>query len=260
MICAIIQARMSSSRLPGKVLLEVNGRPLLSYMLERVSAAKSIHKVILATSIDQADDAVAAFCENEDILCYRGSLDDVLDRYYQAALMVGCETVVRLTGDCPLIDPEVIDTVVQRHCSGGYDYTANTSPPEGITFPEGMDVEVFSFQALKRAWNEAKKPSDREHVTFYIVNNPRLFSVFRYDREEDFSRYRLTVDYPEDFGVVKDILTKIYSKNPKFSMKDIIAFLDAHQDIRRKNADILSFQGWQSAFEKDKQAGYVIEK
>jgi spore coat polysaccharide biosynthesis protein SpsF len=247
---------MSSTRLPGKVLLEVNGRPLLSYMLERVALAKSIDKIVLATSLDASDDPIAEFCARENITCYRGSLDDVLDRYYQAAALAKCKTVIRLTGDCPIIDPKVIDAVVEHFHSGNFDYAANTAPPEGITYPEGMDVEVFSFAVLERAWKETVKPSDREHVTFYFWSNPDKFSTSRHDNGEDLSKYRLTVDYPEDFEVIKLVIDEFYPGNPEFTLNDIVTFLKGNKDVHKINAEIKGFQGWQTAFAQDKKAGF----
>lgn len=247
---------MGSTRLPGKILLEINGRPMLSYMLERVVAAGNIDRVILATSTDRSDDPVVELCRKNNVLCYRGSVDDVLDRYYQAARKIKADIVVRLTGDCPLIDPRMIDEVINVYNNGDYDFVANTVPPKG-TVPEGMDVEVFSFQKLEQAWHEAKKPSEREHVTFYFWKNPKIFSIFRYDLEQDLSEYRLTVDYPEDFEVVKAVITSFYPKNPQFSLQDIINFLKNHPELHKKNANIESNQGWQSAYAKDRKTGFL---
>jgi len=255
MICAIIQARLNSSRLPGKVLFEIEGRPMLSYMLERVTASKRIDQLVVATSIEPSDDPITDFCRQSGISCYRGSLENVLDRYYQAALKAKCDVVVRLTADCPLIDPKVIDTVIDVFQSGQFDFAANTVPPEGSTYPDGMDVEVFSFEALERAWKEAKKPSEQEHVTFYFWKNAQLFSTIRYDLQENLADYRLTVDYPEDFEVISSLLGNLYTKYSNFSMKDIIAFLNTNPGIRIKNSHIASNQGWQPAFERDKCAG-----
>lgn len=246
---------MGSTRLPGKVLREINGRPMLSYMLERVFAAHSIDSVVLATSIDSSDDPVAELCREDNILCYRGSADDVLDRYYQAARRFKADIIVRLTGDCPLIDPRMIDDVIDAYKNRDYDYVANTIPPKW-TVPDGMDVEVFSFQKLEQAWREAKRPSEREHVTFYFWKNPEVFSVYRYNLKEDFSEYRLTVDYPEDFEVVKSIFTSLYPGNPLFTMEDIINFLKDNPDIHKKNRDIEPTRGWQPALEKDKRCSF----
>ena len=255
MVCAIIQARMSSTRLPGKVLKEINGRAMISLMVERVQKAKSVNKVILVTSTDPSDDAVEALCRSENILYYRGSLDDVMDRYYQAAVRSRAKTVVRLTGDCPLIDPKMIDNMMEVYKTGKYDYVANTTPPDW-TVPEGMDVEIFSFKNLKKLWTETKKPSDREHVTFPFWNNPDLFSVYKYNLDRDLSKYRLTVDYPEDFEVINKVFNDLYSKKSVFSMDDIVDYLEKNPELYKMNQDIESNQGWQSAFDKDKEAGF----
>ena len=196
--------------------------------------------------------------QEENIICYRGSLDDVLDRYYQAARAVNCRTIVRLTSDCPLTDPNVIDTVIGVFQSGQYAFVANTVPPEGSTFPDGMDVEAFSFETLERAWREAKKPSEREHVTFYFWQNPELFSTYRYDLKENLTKYRLTVDYPEDFEVISAILKALYSHKPKFTMADIIHYLKENPDILARNAHIIPNQGWQSALQKDKIEAFKL--
>lgn len=256
MICAIIQARMSSARLPGKVLLPINGRPMLSYMIERVKQARRIDKVVLATSSDRSDDGIAEFCREERVLCYRGNLDDVLDRYYQAAKLSEGDVIVRLTGDCPLIDPQMIDAVVGFFVNGQYDYVGNSTPPNA-TVPDGMDVEVFSFAKLEQAWQEAQKPSDREHVTFYFWKNPQLFKVGRYDLPENLARYRLTVDYPEDFALVRRIFTELYPRNAGFGLPDIVQFLAGNPSLQQMNNAIKPNQGWQSAFDKDKKAGFT---
>ena len=256
MVGAIIQARMNSTRLPGKVLLDINGRPMLSYMIERVRGAQCINQILVATSDEPQDDVLYDFCKKEDIVCYRGSLNDVLARYYKAAKAINCEVIVRLTADCPLIDPNIIDTIVKIYQSGSYDYVANTAPPEGRTFPDGMDVEVFSLQALENAWKQAKKPSEREHVTFYFWKNPELFSIFRYDLEVNLATYRLSVDYPEDFTVICSLLKGLYPQNHTFTMEDVIAFMEIHPDIVKKNAQIESNRGWQPALDKDKRKGF----
>ncbi len=249
---AIIQARLGSSRLPGKVLMQVEGRPLLSYMLERGRAATTINKAVVATTLSPKDDPIVRFCESEGIPVFRGDEEDVLDRYYRCALEEKPDTVVRLTSDCPLIDPRVIDEVVGRHRRGGLDYTANTTPPVG-TYPDGMDVEVFTFAALERAWREAKLPSEREHVTFFLWKTG-LFKTLRVDREPSLSTFRLTVDYPEDLKLVSSVLAELYPRNPRFTMQDVVDYLNAHPDIRKLNAGIGWNQGWKPALEKDRQA------
>jgi len=164
-IIAIIQARMGSSRFPGKTLADLAGRPMLSRVVERVSQSRAIDKVVVATSIAVGDDPIAEFCAKEGVLCFRGSEDDVLDRFYRAAKEHGADVVVRITADCPLIDAAVIDRVVERFQSGDCDYASNVLH---YTYPDGLDTEVFSMAALAEAWREAKKPSEREHVTPYL--------------------------------------------------------------------------------------------
>src|SRR5215470_15506655 len=164
-VVAIIQARMGSTRLPGKVLLDIAGQPMLGRVISRVCRAKTIEQIVVATSTAAADDAVSAFCAERGIVCFRGSETDVLDRYYQAARLVQAKTIVRITADCPLLDPEVIDLTVSRFLEGGWDYISNVNPP---TFPDGLDTEVFSFAALERAWREATSVTHREHVTPYL--------------------------------------------------------------------------------------------
>lgn len=255
MIAAIIQARLSSSRLPGKVLKPMNGRPMLSWMIERVKAAKKIEQIIIVTSVEASDDSIVEFCERENMPCSRGSLNDVLDRYYQAAKKFKVDTIVRLTGDCPLIDPKVIDILVDVYKNEKYDYVANTLQPHS-TFPDGQDVEIFSFTNLERAWKEAKKPSDREHVTFYFWNNPDIFAIHNYQQDSNWSKYRLTVDYPEDFKIVENIVEYLYPKNNLFTMQEIISYLNENEGIKKLNAEINPNAGWQSAFENDKKAGF----
>ena len=245
MRAVIIQARMASSRFPGKVLREIEENPMLLYMLKRVSAAKNIDKVILATSTEASDEPIASLCDKLGITCYKGSHEDVLDRYYKSAKKHNVDTIVRLTADCPLVDPHLIDNMVETYQKEAYDYIGNTMPPKW-TFPVGMDVEVFSFEALELAWRNEKDLEEREHVTFHFWKNPQTFSVFRYDLKEDLSRYRLTVDYPEDFEVVKSILTALYHKNPLFSMYDVINFLNKNPNIYKMNANVKD--GWRKAY------------
>ncbi len=251
MIAALIQARMGSVRLPGKVLADINGRPMLAGMFDRVRSARKIDRCIAVTSTDPSDDPIVEMCGREGIDVYRGSLDDVLDRYYKAAAGINSDVIVRLTGDCPLMDPRVIDEVVGVYEQGGYDYVANSAPPPG-TFPDGMDVEVLSFMALEKAWREAKKPSEREHVTFYFWQNPDKFRIFRHDRKDDLSKLRLTVDHPQDLEVVREIYARLYPKDPFFSMESILDLLNEHPELCRSNQSIQRNHGWASAFAKDK--------
>jgi spore coat polysaccharide biosynthesis protein SpsF len=232
MILAILQARVSSTRLPGKVLKHILGRPMLLLQIERVRRSQGFDKLIVATSTDPSDDAIESLCRMNSIDCFRGSLQDVLDRFYQAALPFKPEHVVRLTGDCPLADPEVIDRVIDVHLKGSFDYTSNVLEP---TYPDGLDVEVVRFSSLAQARHEATLPSHHEHVTLYVHQHPELFRTANVRSEQDLSALRWTVDEPADLEVVKRIYEGIYPKNPEFTTRDILSFLDDHPDLKVLN-------------------------
>lgn len=250
MILAVLQARFSSSRLPGKVLKEILGEPMLFRQTERVDRSRMIDRLIVATSTDTSDDGIEGMCLRKGVDCFRGNLDDVLDRFYRAAAPLSPRHVVRLTGDCPLIDPDVIDSVVERHLSEGNDYTSNTLEP---TFPDGLDVEVVSLGALKTAWEKAVLPSEREHVTPYIHKRPdqfRLGSLLR--AEGALSHLRWTVDEPEDFLFVQKVYEALYPKNPAFTTQDILTLLSEHSELEVINSGFERNEGYAKSLEKDK--------
>ena len=251
-ILTILQARTSSSRLPGKVLLPLLGKPMLARQLERVRRARHIGRLVVATSTDGADDAVERLCREEGVECHRGSLDDVLDRFYQAALPRKPEVVVRLTGDCPLADPAVIDAVIDFFLAGGYDYASNAVEP---TFPDGLDVEVFRFECLETAWREARLPSQREHVTLFIHGQPERFRVGSLRRAENLGHLRWTVDEPADFDFVKRVYEALYPLNPGFATADVLALLASHPELAGINTGITRNEGLQRSLERDPQAG-----
>lgn len=197
MILAIIQARMSSTRLPGKVLMPIWGSPMLLVIYERVKQSRKIDQVWVATSIDKTDIPIFDLCHNHRIFCFPGSLNDVLDRFYWAAQMCGPEHIVRITGDCPLIDSNHIDSVICHHIKGEYDYTRDYG------FADGLDVECMTFSALCQAWRDSKLPYDREHVTPYFYNNPQLFKLGRFENEKDESNIKWSVDIIEDLVKVR---------------------------------------------------------
>jgi glutamate-1-semialdehyde-2,1-aminomutase len=230
---AIVQARMGSSRLPGKVLADIEGRPMLWRVAGRAGRARLVDEVVVATSDTPADDPVADFCRREGFACFRGSEGDVLDRFYRAAEAFGADVVVRLTADCPLIDPEVIDKVVGVYEAGGYDYVANTLRS---TYPDGLDVEVFSFEALARAWREAALETQREHVTPYIRASGN-FRVGGVKNEADLSRrrHRWTVDGPADLRFVREIYGRL-GGDGNFLMEDVLRLLAEHPELRQDGA------------------------
>ena len=242
-IVATIEARMTSTRLPGKVLMEVNGRPLIAYQLDRILKSKKLDRVVVATSDLDKDDAIESFCKEYGVDCYRGSENDVMGRYYDCAKLYNPNIVVRMTADCPLIDPDIIDKLVRKFEDDNIDYCANTVPPETSTFPDGSDVEVFSMKALKRANIEVKDKHRREHVTFQFWQDVNYTSS-QYTQEKDWSKYRITVDYPEDFEVVSYIFNKLKNKGICGSLKEIINIIDNNQKIKEINSKYFFGQGW----------------
>ena len=239
MVAAIIQARMTSTRLPAKVMKKVKERPLLGYLIERLRFCRRIDKIILATTANKEDDLIVSFAREENLPFYRGSEDDVLDRYYQTAKTFNIDHIVRITSDCPLIDPRICDHVVKVYFESNVDFVRT-----GPTFAEGVDCEVLSFKALEKAWNEASLKSEREHVTLYIRNHPQLFEMITLKNETDDSKYRFTVDVWEDFLVVKIILEELYKESSKiFAIDEIKKFLDSNPDVFRLNAKVVRNEG-----------------
>lgn len=230
MIVAIVQARMGSSRLPGKVLKKINNRPLLHYQMERIRAAGIFDEIVIATTFGAEDRVIWDWCREQKINCFRGSTKDVLDRYYRAAAWVGLhpeDTVVRLTADCPLLDPALIRRCVRCFQEQKCDYLSNNKPP---TFPHGLDVEVMSCAALAEAWRDAVLPSEREHVTSYIYKHPEKFQLYNLRNDLDLSHIRVTVDEQEDLELVGRIIEALYAANPFFSMADMVSLLSKHPD------------------------------
>ena len=232
-VVAILQARMSSTRLPGKVLKPLLGRPMMLRQIERLGHAQGLDGVLVATSTHPSDDAIARVCADAGISVARGSLEDVLDRYWQAAATVqGVQHVVRLTADCPLADWRVIDACVELHLSRGAAYTSNSVQR---SFPKGLDVEVIALPALERAWREASDPYDREHVTPYLYRNPNRFDLAFLLDSRDRSTWRWTVDTPEDFQMVEAVYEEFLPSNPAFTSEAVEEFLTGHPDVARAN-------------------------
>jgi spore coat polysaccharide biosynthesis protein SpsF len=232
-VLAIVQARASSSRLPRKVLLPILGTPMLRHELDRIARARAIHALLVATSVDASDDPIAALCASTGHECFRGSLDDVLDRFYRAASAHAPQLVVRLTADCPLIDPAVIDAVIDLARASGADMAVTDE-----SFPDGLDVEVVRFDVLAQAWAEATRPSDREHVTLFVRRQPERFRIAPLPNDRDRSRLRLTVDEPQDFDLVQRIYQALYPANPAFTTNDVVALLEAHPELTAINRGI----------------------
>ncbi len=251
MIGAVIQARMNSSRLPGKVLRKVAGRPLLEFLLERLAASQRIEKIVLATSLEHDDNEIAACGGSFGVPVYRGSQEDVLDRFYQAAQKHDMEHVVRLTGDCPLIDPGICDRLIDFYLDRKVDYAA-LSPG----FAEGLDCEVVSFAALARSHREAELRSEREHVTLYVRNHPEFFSSLRLENNVDDSRFRVTVDDPEDLEVVSAVISHFAALSGRCDApwQQVKAFLAQHPHIAAINAHIERNEGLRISLANDGKA------
>ncbi|MCS6808539.1 MAG: glycosyltransferase family protein [Bacteroidota bacterium] len=233
-IIAIVQARMSSTRLPGKVLKPLGSKPAIAQVIHQLSGANNIHKIVVATSVDASDDPVVMWARRAHVEYTRGSLYDVLDRYYHAALHYKPDAIVRITADCPLLDAEVVDAVIERFLQGDCDYAANINPP---TYPDGLDTEVMTFAALERTWKEATHPVEREHVTLYIRNHPKLFRIANVQHTEDLSKLRWTLDTPEDYAFLNKVVQKlemlhIRETKPRFSMHEVLALLASDSTLR----------------------------
>ncbi len=237
-IVTIIQARMGSSRLPGKVLLDLGGKPVLAQEAIRAARAKSTHELLIATTIDGADDPIEDFCRVNGYACFRGNVYDVLDRYYQAAQWAKADVIVRLTADCPLMDPEVIDKVVRDFLESGADFGCNRLPPPWKrTYPIGLDVEVCTFAALERAWNEAEIKYEREHVMPYLYDEPGRFKVLVVDAEDDQGGLRWTVDTPQDLEMLRCFWTLLGGRDD-FTWREALAVYQAHPELAEMNAAV----------------------
>jgi spore coat polysaccharide biosynthesis protein SpsF len=252
-VVAIIQGRMSSSRLPGKILADIAGQPMLARVFARTSRAAAVSETLFATTTDASDDPVAEYCDWSGIPVRRGSLYDVLDRYYRSAKEAKADVVVRITADCPVIDPALIDDVVRTLLEGEYDFVCNRLPPPWTrTYPIGLDTEVCTFAALERAWKEAKEPQQREHVMPYFyegvelttVNrqlqtgtSPRGFNIALLHHPTDFGDYRWTVDTPEDLEFIRQVYARFNGRDD-FSWKDVLDLVHDNPDLMTINAGV----------------------
>jgi len=236
MVYVIIQARMGSSRLPGKILMDLAGKPSLYHVYHRSLAASKVDQVIIATSAASDDDQVEAFCRLNGIDCFRGSENDVLDRFYQTAVNAGAskgDVVVRITGDCPVIDPEIIDDVICGLEGGEFDYCSNSFER---TFPDGLDAEAMTFETLEYVWKKSNWQSEREHVTSYINRNRNEFRISHLKFDEDLSELRWTVDYEDDYLLMKKLYEALYSEDSVFLMEDILNYLKEHPELEDINS------------------------
>jgi len=237
-IVTVIQARSGSSRLANKIFLTLTGKPLLYRMFERVAASELKGTIVIATTTESSDDNVESFCKDHKINIYRGHQTDLLDRHYQAAKIFSADAVIKIPSDCPLIDSKVIDKVIQFYLSNinNYDYVSNLHP---ATYPDGNDVEIMSFNALEKAWNNAEREFEREHTTPFIWENPDKFRIGNvlWETGLDYSMtYRFTIDYPEDYEFIKKVYDELYPKKPDFSLEDILNLLNENKEIKKINS------------------------
>ena len=248
MIGCIIQARMGSSRLPGKALMKSDsGKPLLYYVINQLRYCSKVKNLVIATTTNHEDDEIEKFANNNSVNVFRGKEKDVLDRYFQCAKKYSFSTIVRITADCPLIDPQIVDKVIEQFFSGNYDFATNTLTR---TFPIGTDVEVFSFSALNKAWENAQLPSEREHVTPYL-HNKENFKIINVENDKNISNLRLTVDRIEDFELIKQILNNI-SINP-IHLEDVLELFSRKPELIEINKHINHNEGFNKSLEEDKE-------
>ena len=224
---AIIQARMGSTRLPGKVLEDIGGKSMLARVVRRTQQARLVNNVIVATTVKPADDAIVNECVQLNVPVFRGGEQDVLDRYYQAAGAHHAEAIVRITSDCPLVDPDVIDRVVNAFLDARPDYASNTLER---TYPRGLDTEVIASNALERAWRQATEPYQRVHVTPYLYENPDLFRLLSVTNSQENSNCRWTVDTPEDLIFVRQVYARL-GDDDCLSWRDILTMLEQEPDL-----------------------------
>jgi len=225
---------MGSTRLPGKILKKVMNKPLLEYQIERLKQVKNADNLIIATTKNQIDQPVKMLCEKLQCSYYLGSEKNVLSRYYEAALKFKADCIVRINADCPLIDPEIVEEIIGYYHlnSNKFDYVSNILEK---SYPIGLHTEVFSMNALIRANQNASSKIEQEHVTPYIYRNPDIFRLYSYSIKDDLSKYRWTVDYPEDLRLVRVILEKLYPVNPGFKMMDIIDLMNSDKNLMQIN-------------------------
>lgn len=247
-VVAIIQARMGSTRRPGKVLEKVLGEPLLGHLLVRLRSVKEIDDIVIATTAHESDDVLFQWTSLNDVKCFRGSQDNVLSRFYDCACENDAQIIVRVTADDPLKDPVVVSHAIKLLLNqSDLDYVSNTIKP---TYPEGIDIEVFRFEALQRAFNSAKKKSDLEHVTPFMWRNPEQFRLHNFQTALDFSSVRLTVDYEEDLEVVRKIFDN-FKDHPLVTYQEIVGFLNNHPEIAEINANIARNEGHNKSIERE---------
>jgi len=259
-VVAIIQARMGSTRLPGKTMMNIVGKPMLWHIIQRVKEAKLVDRIVVATTTEEIDKQILQVAEELGVESYAGSEKDVLDRFYQAAKQFGANVIVRITADDPFKDPLIIDRAVGFFSKNkdSVDYVSNTIEP---TFPEGLDIEVFSFNALEKAWKETKKTSEREHVTVYMWTHPGKFRLANIRHGgENLSHLHWTVDDEKDLEFAREVYSRLYRDDKVFLMKDVLNLLDTYPHLKKINASHVRFEGYIRSLKEDETEKQVKEK
>jgi spore coat polysaccharide biosynthesis protein SpsF (cytidylyltransferase family) len=244
---AIIQARMSSTRLPGKVLLPLSDKPVLEHVIQRVRNCMLVDKVVVATTVHDSDDIIEDWCKKNNFEYYRGSLEDVLDRFYKVASQFKAENILRITADCPVIDSGIIDEVIEKYHEGNFDFYGLSGE-----FPDGLDCTMFSFKALETAWKNSKLQSEREHVGPYMVNHPELFAIGGYEKFKNLAHLRLTLDDPRDYQLLSTIFKKLYDIDNFFNHEMIINLLNESPELLKINSEIIRNEGYAKSILNDK--------
>ena len=246
-VVGIIQARMGSRRLPGKVMMQLGPKTVIEHVVGRLKQAKTIDEVVVATTDGAKDEVIITWCLDNEVLFYRGSENDVLDRYYQAAIKFDADVIVRITADCPMIDPEIVDIIVEGFLSGDFDGYGLSGE-----YPDGLDCQVFKFSALKQAWTEAILASDREHVGSYIENtNPKSFKLGSMSVLKQLGHHRWTLDEPEDYEFLRLLVSDLCKKNENFRTQDVLDHLDENPKLLSINSNIVRNQSYKNMRENE---------
>ena len=247
-IVAIIQARMGSTRLEGKILKEICNKPVLQLIIERLQQSALVNKIVIATTQSDKDNLVESFCIKNNYLFFRGSEENVLERFYKCAEQLNADIIVRVTADDPFKDPCVIDEAIEMLIEKKYDYVSNTIEP---TYPEGIDTEVFTFFALSKAYREAKLSSEKEHVTPYIWKNKHLFNSHNFEYIQNLSHLRWTLDTIQDFVFIDEVYKRLYREGQLFYMKDILKLLEQEPHLSNINSGLLRNAGYFKSIENE---------
>jgi spore coat polysaccharide biosynthesis protein SpsF len=245
---AIIQARMGSTRLPGKVLKPILNKPLLWHLINRLQRCSTIDQIVVATTTDESDSKIIEFCKENAINYFSGSENDVLDRYYQAAKSFNADSIVRITADCPVIDPQIVDEVIHEYIVKKHDVCGLSGE-----FPDGLDVTVFSFKTLEDTWRNAKLPSEREHVCPYMSKHPEKFKLGEYVKFDNLGHHRWTVDEVQDLQFIREVFSRLYEPGEIFLTEDILNLLEREPELSKINEGIVRNQGYAKSLTEDEE-------